>query len=126
VLHRRVETRAIQARSGRANLPALPATPAVLGTSRTPSNLDLNTVRLREPLPIEEAERLAAMFKALADPIRLRLRLRLPSVIASHDSGEACVCELTASGFSVTGPTISHHLKVLREAGLIEGTRRGT
>ena len=77
---------------------------------------------LREPLPIEEAERLAAMFKALADPIRLRLL----SVIASHESGEACVCELPASGFSVTGPTISHHLKVLREAGLIEGTRRGT
>jgi ArsR family transcriptional regulator, arsenate/arsenite/antimonite-responsive transcriptional repressor len=77
---------------------------------------------LREPLPIEEAERLAAMFKALADPIRLRLL----SVIASHESGEACVCELTASGFSVTGPTISHHLKVLREAGLTEGTRRGT
>ncbi|HKS51917.1 MAG TPA: metalloregulator ArsR/SmtB family transcription factor [Pseudonocardiaceae bacterium] len=81
---------------------------------------------LREPLPIEEAERLAAMFKALADPIRLRLRLRLLSMIASHHSGEACVCELTASGFSVTSPTISHHLKVLREAGLIEGTRRGT
>jgi ArsR family transcriptional regulator len=77
---------------------------------------------LSEPLPIEEAERLAAMFKALADPIRLRLL----SVIASQESGEACVCELTASGFSVTGPTTSHDLKVLREAGLIEGTRRGT
>jgi ArsR family transcriptional regulator, arsenate/arsenite/antimonite-responsive transcriptional repressor len=77
---------------------------------------------LRAPLPIDEAERLAAMFKALGDPIRLRLL----SVIASHESGEACVCELIASGFSVTGLTISHHLKVLREAGLIEGTRRGT
>ena len=75
----------------------------------------------REPLPIEEAEQLARMFKALGDPIRLRLL----SVIASHEGGEACVCELTG-GFPVTGPTISHHLKVLRETGLIEGERRGT
>jgi ArsR family transcriptional regulator len=77
---------------------------------------------LREPLPIDEAERLARMFKALSDPIRLRLL----SMIASCEGGEACVCELIGSGFSVTGPTISHHLKVLREAGLIEGARRGT
>lgn len=76
----------------------------------------------REPLPIEEAEQLARMFKALGDPIRLRLL----SMIASHEGGEACVCELTGGGFAVTGPTISHHLKVLREAGLIEGKRRGT
>lgn len=75
---------------------------------------------IREPLPIAEAETLARMFKALGDPIRLRLL----SMIASHEGGEACVCELT--GFTVTGPTISHHLKVLREAGLIEGERRGT
>lgn len=77
---------------------------------------------LREPLPIDEAERLARMFRALGDPIRLRLL----SMIASHEGGEACVCELTGGGFSVTGPTISHHLKVLREAGLIDGERRGT
>lgn len=76
----------------------------------------------REPLPIDEAEQLARMFKALGDPIRLRLL----SMIASHEGGEACVCELTGGGFPVTGPTISHHLKVLREAGLIEGERRGT
>ncbi len=76
----------------------------------------------REPLPIDEAEQLARMFKALGDPIRLRLL----SMIASHESGEACVCELTHGSFTVTGPTISHHLKVLREAGLIEGERRGT
>jgi ArsR family transcriptional regulator len=49
----------------------------------------------------------------------------LISVIASHEGGEACVCELTA-GFQVSGPTISHHLPVLREAGLIDGQRRGT
>jgi ArsR family transcriptional regulator len=76
----------------------------------------------REPLPIDDAEQLARMFKALGDPIRLRLL----SMIASHEGGEACVCELTGGGFPVTGPTISHHLKVLREAGLIEGERRGT
>jgi ArsR family transcriptional regulator len=75
-----------------------------------------------EPLPIDDAEQLARMFKALGDPIRLRLL----SMIASHEGGEACVCELTGGGFPVTGPTISHHLKVLREAGLIEGERRGT
>ena len=61
------------------------------------------------------------MFKAMGDPVRLRLL----SLIASHDGGEACVCELTGV-FDLTGPTISHHLKVLREAGLINGERRGT
>ena len=61
------------------------------------------------------------MFKALADPVRLRLL----SMIASAESGEACACQLTV-GFDISGPTISHHLKVLREAGPIEGDRRGT
>jgi ArsR family transcriptional regulator, arsenate/arsenite/antimonite-responsive transcriptional repressor len=53
------------------------------------------------------------------------VRLRLLSLIASHEGGEACVCDLTGV-FELTGPTISHHLKVLREAGLITGDRRGT
>jgi ArsR family transcriptional regulator len=57
----------------------------------------------------------------LEDPVRLRL----VSLIASHAGGEVCVCELT-EGFDLSGPTISHHLKVLREAGLISGERRGT
>jgi ArsR family transcriptional regulator len=61
------------------------------------------------------------MFKAMGDPVRLRLL----SLIASHDGGEACVCDLSGV-FDLTGPTISHHLKVLREAGLIAGERRGT
>jgi glycerol uptake facilitator-like aquaporin len=56
---------------------------------------------------------------------RRPVRLRLLSLIASHEGGEACVCELTV-GFEVSGPTISHHLKVLCETGLIEGDRRGT
>jgi ArsR family transcriptional regulator, arsenate/arsenite/antimonite-responsive transcriptional repressor len=51
--------------------------------------------------------------------------LRLLSLIASHAGGEACVCDLTGA-FALTGPTISHHLKVLREAGLVDSQRRGT
>lgn len=76
----------------------------------------------RRPLSTDEAGRLARMFKVLGDPVRLRLL----SLIAGHVDGEACVCELTGDRFDVTGPTISHHLKVLREAGLISGERRGT
>jgi ArsR family transcriptional regulator, arsenate/arsenite/antimonite-responsive transcriptional repressor len=75
----------------------------------------------REPLSEPQARELARMFKALADPVRLRLL----SLIASHEGGEACVCDLT-DAFELTGPTISHHLKVLRESGLIAGERRGT
>lgn len=76
---------------------------------------------VREPLSKSEAEDLARLFKALADPVRLRLL----SLITCHAGGEACVCELS-DVFELTGPTISHHLKVLREAGLIIGERRGT
>lgn len=75
----------------------------------------------REPLTEQDARDLAASFKALADPVRLRLL----SLIASFAGGEACVCDLT-DPFEVSQPTISHHLKVLREAGLIESERRGT
>jgi ArsR family transcriptional regulator len=73
-----------------------------------------------EPLTGEQAGQLAAAFKALGDPVRLRLL----SLIASH-AGEVCVCEITGA-FDVTGPTISHHLRVLREAGLVDCERRGT
>jgi len=75
----------------------------------------------REPLTSDQAVDLARVFKAMGDPVRLRLL----SLIASHEGGEACVCDLT-DVFDLTGPTISHHLKVLREAGLIAGERRGT
>jgi ArsR family transcriptional regulator, arsenate/arsenite/antimonite-responsive transcriptional repressor len=74
-----------------------------------------------EPLSANEAAELARVFKAIADPVRLRLL----SLIASHAGGEACVCDLTGA-FALTGPTISHHLKVLREAGLVDSQRRGT
>jgi ArsR family transcriptional regulator len=61
------------------------------------------------------------MFKALGDPVRLRLL----SLIASHEGGEACVCDISES-IELSQPTISHHLKVLREAGLLDCERRGT
>ncbi|GGQ90844.1 transcriptional regulator [Streptomyces asoensis] len=76
---------------------------------------------VREPLGEDAAAELSRMFKALSDPIRLRLL----SLIASHEGGEACVCDLTGP-FDVSQPTISHHLKVLREAGLVGSERRGT
>jgi ArsR family transcriptional regulator len=76
---------------------------------------------VREPLSADQAVELSRQFKAMGDPVRLRLL----SLIASHAGGEACVCDLT-DVFELTGPTISHHLKVLREAGLISGERRGT
>lgn len=68
-----------------------------------------------------EAAELAKVFKALADPVRLRLL----NLIASAEGDEVCVCELNEA-FELTAPTISHHLKVLRQAGLIQGERRGT
>jgi ArsR family transcriptional regulator len=67
------------------------------------------------------ARDLAPAFKALGDPVRLQLL----SQIATAPRGEACVCDLTPA-FSLTGPTISHHLKILREAGLVDCERRGT
>jgi ArsR family transcriptional regulator, arsenate/arsenite/antimonite-responsive transcriptional repressor len=79
------------------------------------------TPLVREPLGASAAAGLAQVFKALADPVRLRL----VSLIGAHQGGEVCVCELTTA-FDLTQPTISHHLKVLREAGIIDGERRGT
>jgi ArsR family transcriptional regulator len=80
----------------------------------------------REPLPeaplaVEQAAELSTMFKALGDPVRLRLL----SMIASRPDGEVCVCELTPA-FDLSQPTVSHHLKLLRQAGLVDSERRGT
>jgi ArsR family transcriptional regulator len=75
---------------------------------------------MAEPLVAEQASDLARAFKALGDPVRLRLL----SLITSA-GGEACVCDLTGA-CDLTGPTISHHLKVLREARLVDCERRGT
>ncbi len=74
----------------------------------------------REPMTSEQAEQVAPMLKALADPVRLRLM----SLIASHAGGEACVCDLT-DAFDLSQPTISHHLKVLHESGLVAREKRG-
>lgn len=76
---------------------------------------------VRDPMTADQAAHVARVFKALADPVRLRLL----SLIASHAGGEACVCDLTP-GFDVSEPTISHHLKVLREAGLVTSDRRAS
>ncbi|MFI6291252.1 metalloregulator ArsR/SmtB family transcription factor [Nonomuraea sp. NPDC050790] len=76
---------------------------------------------VREPISERAAADLAVLLKAVADPVRLRLL----SMIGSHEGGEACVCDLTGA-FDLSAPTISHHLKILRTAGLIDGERRGT
>ncbi|WP_426513397.1 ArsR/SmtB family transcription factor [Dactylosporangium sp. McL0621] len=75
----------------------------------------------QQRLLAESAAVLAPAFKALGDPVRLQLM----SMIASADGGEICVCDLTPA-FELSGPTISHHLRTLREAGLVDADRRGT
>jgi len=74
----------------------------------------------REPLSEAEAEGIAPLLKALADPVRLRLM----SLVASREGGEACVCDLN-DAFELSQPTISHHLKILHEAGLLDREKRG-
>lgn len=85
--------------------------------SKQDSCTALGVAALGEPQAVE----LASMFKALGDPVRLRLL----SLIAGHSGGEACVCEISGT-FDVSQPTISHHLKLLRSAGLLDCERRGT
>ncbi|MEO5708946.1 MAG: metalloregulator ArsR/SmtB family transcription factor [Nocardioidaceae bacterium] len=74
----------------------------------------------KEPLSADAAERIAPLLKALADPVRMRLL----SLVASHQDGEACVCDLN-DAFDLSQPTISHHLKVLHESGLLDRSKRG-
>ena len=78
------------------------------------------TPLLREPLTASQAAGLAHILKALADPTRLRL----VSMVAAHEGGEACVCDLTEP-LGLTQPTISHHLKILVEAGIFTRDKRG-
>ena len=70
------------------------------------------------PLPPEDAQQAARLFRALADPTRVAIVNRLAA------APEVCVCDLTAA-FELSQPTISHHLKILREAGLVDSSRRG-
>ncbi|MFB4193106.1 ArsR/SmtB family transcription factor [Streptomyces carpaticus] len=76
---------------------------------------------LETPLDEDQSAALAKVFKALGDPVRVRLL----SLIASRAGGEICVCDLTPA-FDLSQPTISHHLRLLRQAGLIDSERRGT
>ena len=82
--------------------------------------LDCCTPLAREPMTAEQAEQVVPMLKALADPVRLRLM----SMVMSREGGEACACELLPA-FELSQPTISHHLKVLHESGLLERDKRG-
>lgn len=75
---------------------------------------------LDEPISADTAARVVPLLKALADPVRLRLL----SLVAAHADGEACACDLI-DAFDLSQPTISHHLKVLHEAGLVDRHKRG-
>ena len=92
-----------------AQLPIVATTPAACCSPAT-----------GEPMSAPDAQALAVTLKALADPMRLRLL----SVIAAHDDGEACVCDLTEP-VGLSQPTVSHHLKVLVDAGLLTREKRG-
>jgi ArsR family transcriptional regulator len=87
------------------SIPTLDCCPAILQNS---------------PLTQAEAEQLAAAFRAIADPTRLRLI----SLLASSPNGEACVCDLVAP-LELSQPTVSHHLKLLHQAGLVARAKRG-
>lgn len=76
---------------------------------------------VRESLAVSDAEQLAHKMKALADPTRLRLL----SIVAAHEGQEACVCDLIEP-VGLSQPTVSHHLKILSEAGFLSRTRRGS
>jgi ArsR family transcriptional regulator len=101
--------------------------------SRTSTSVNIRVVRplapiapscpplLQEPLDAEAAEQLAGMLKAVADPARLRLL----SLIQAQPGHEACVCHLTEP-LGLSQPTVSHHLKVLLQAGLVEREQRGS
>ncbi len=75
---------------------------------------------LAAPLEVDDATELARGFSALADPVRLRVL----SILAAAPDQETCVCDLVAP-LGKSQPTVSHHLKVLSEAGLVTGERRG-
>jgi ArsR family transcriptional regulator len=92
--------------------PALPAASPIAAVCCAPVTA--------APLDPAAAERLAAVLKALADPARLRLL----SLIAAHPDGEACVCELTEP-LGLGQPTVSHHLKILTDTGLLARSKRG-
>jgi ArsR family transcriptional regulator, arsenate/arsenite/antimonite-responsive transcriptional repressor len=98
--------------SGTISVDARPGLPLLADECCTPI--------VREPLTAQQAADLAFILRALADPTRLRL----VSIVAAHDGGEACVCDLT-DPVGLTQPTISHHLKILVDAGIFSRDKRG-
>ncbi|GAA3714511.1 metalloregulator ArsR/SmtB family transcription factor [Nonomuraea antimicrobica] len=83
--------------------------------------LECSPSLVREPLDGEQAAAVARVFKALGDPVRLRI----VSIVASHSGGEVCVCDIN-DAFDLSQPTISHHLKVLKDVGLLVSERRAS
>lgn len=92
----------------------------VIGLQDVTTSLECCQPLGQAELSAADAEKIAAMFKALSDPIRLRLFSR----IAAQPGGEACVCDIQDVG--VSQPTVSHHLRKLREAGLLVSDRRAS
>ena len=91
----------------------------IVGTALAEMTMPQISPLAGEPIERADAERLAGDLKALADPARLRLL----SLIQSATDGEACVCDLTAP-LGLSQPTVSHHLRILTEAGLLEREKR--
>jgi len=95
--------------------------------TRAVTTLELTATRVcctplaSEPVSVAEAEAVANALKALADPARVRIM----SIVSSHVDGEACVCDLQEA-LGLSQPTVSHHLKVLVEAGFLMRSKRGT
>ncbi|WP_442939087.1 ArsR/SmtB family transcription factor [Nonomuraea sp. K271] len=88
---------------------------------KLPEILECSPPLTREPLDAEQAAGVARVFKALGDPVRLRIL----SVVAGRAGGEVCVCDIT-DAVELSQPTISHHLKVLKEVGLLTSERRAS
>lgn len=106
--------------AGRVTTTAAPRPSAARSRATLPLASECCAPLLREPITADQAADLARMLKALADPVRLRL----VSMVAAHEGGEACVCELTGP-LGLTQPTISHHLKILVDAGIFTRDKRG-
>jgi ArsR family transcriptional regulator len=96
------------------------AVPAIQDRAKLPLADACCVPLLREPISADQAASLARTLKALADPARLRL----VSMVAAHEGGEACVCDLTEP-LGLTQPTVSHHLKILVDAGIFTRDKRG-
>jgi ArsR family transcriptional regulator len=92
----------------------------IVDTSTNVNMMDCCTPVFAGVLDLDEATRTAGLLTALADPVRLRI----VSMLAAAPGGTACGCELEAP-LGLAQPTVSHHLRILREAGLIAGERRG-